>query len=124
MAFWLSSRRKLLSILQKGTVMTTLTPQNPVFDGREYAASRPSYPEELFHAIYDYHTKYGGQWETAIDVACGTGQATASLAKRFRKVYGLRFEILPKLTRLFVYPISRTSYQREKLWNSIQLPLI
>jgi trans-aconitate 3-methyltransferase len=89
MAFWLSSRRKLLSILQNHIVMSTLTPQNPVFDGKEYAASRPSYPEELFQTIYEYHTTHGGQWRTAVDVACGTGQATVSLGHRFRKVYGL-----------------------------------
>jgi ubiquinone/menaquinone biosynthesis C-methylase UbiE len=60
-----------------------------MFIGEEYAAYRPSYPDQLFSDIYDYHTRRHGQWGVAIDVACGSGQATIPLSQKFGKVYGL-----------------------------------
>ena len=44
------------------------------FDSTGYAAVRPTYPQQLFDFIFQYHDKLnGGKWHTAIDLECGTG---------------------------------------------------
>jgi SAM-dependent methyltransferase len=47
-----------------------------------YAAYRPTYPDELFDAIYQHVGVFG----TALDCATGTGQAAQHLSRRFEKV--------------------------------------
>ncbi|TFK65915.1 hypothetical protein BDN72DRAFT_844961 [Pluteus cervinus] len=56
------------------------------FNSTIYSATRPSYPQRLFEYIYAYHNKKGSRWEHAVDVGCGTGQATKPLADRFSRV--------------------------------------
>jgi methylase of polypeptide subunit release factors len=46
------------------------------------------YNKATYDLIYDYHTKKGGQFEVAIDVATGTGQVAANLADKFKQVHG------------------------------------
>lgn len=48
-----------------------------------YASFRPSYPNALYHFIFT-HVK---NFETALDVATGNGQAASILADKFSKVY-------------------------------------
>lgn len=54
-----------------------------------YAAHRPDYPPELFETVLAYADKFGtGKRELAVDVATGSGQAAAALARRFARVVG------------------------------------
>lgn len=52
----------------------------------KYAKFRPTYPAELYQRILDYGCL---NRELAIDVATGTGQAAAELAKSFANVIGV-----------------------------------
>eukprot|EP00386_Alphamonas_edax_P013824 GDKI01042597.1.p1 GENE.GDKI01042597.1~~GDKI01042597.1.p1 ORF type:complete len:305 (-),score=44.72 GDKI01042597.1:97-1011(-) len=55
-----------------------------------YAAYRPSYPKHLYDAIYKYKLEYGTPtYETAADIACGSGQAAIDLAVKFTRVIGI-----------------------------------
>ncbi|KAF9219081.1 hypothetical protein BS17DRAFT_437328 [Gyrodon lividus] len=59
------------------------------FDTVIYAASRPTYPRALFEYVFRFHGSSGAaRWTTAVDLGCGTGQATVEL-KRFKKVIGI-----------------------------------
>ncbi|MDR7330881.1 class I SAM-dependent methyltransferase [Corynebacterium guangdongense] len=59
---------------------------SPIFDaGADYAAHRPSYPEELPGLLADLPTRT----RLALDVGCGTGQLTVPLADRFDRVIGV-----------------------------------
>ncbi|KAJ7765512.1 S-adenosyl-L-methionine-dependent methyltransferase [Mycena maculata] len=55
------------------------------FNAARYAASRPTYPRSLFDTIFIYHEKSlamdgtSAGWHHALDLGCGTGQATAEL---------------------------------------------
>jgi tRNA G46 methylase TrmB len=42
-----------------------------------YAKHRPAYPEELYLNILDFS---GSSRAVAVDIACGSGQATTALA--------------------------------------------
>jgi SAM-dependent methyltransferase len=57
--------------------------------GQNYSAVRPGYSPELFKIIIDHHTSTGGQLHTIVDVGCGPGQATKSLAPFFENAIGL-----------------------------------
>ncbi|KAH7929199.1 S-adenosyl-L-methionine-dependent methyltransferase [Leucogyrophana mollusca] len=60
------------------------------FDTVKYAVSRPTYPRALFDFVFAFHGRSSAaQWDTAVDLGCGTGQATVELAPRFRKVFGV-----------------------------------
>ncbi|KAF8532367.1 S-adenosyl-L-methionine-dependent methyltransferase [Gautieria morchelliformis] len=61
----------------------------PAFNATSYSAIRPTYPRELYESVYAYHrrSKYA-QWELAVDLGCGTGQATAELTS-FDHVIGI-----------------------------------
>ncbi len=50
----------------------------------QYAAFRPSYPDELF----DWLASIAPQRKLAWDCGAGSGQATAALASRFERVLG------------------------------------
>ncbi|KAH7890650.1 S-adenosyl-L-methionine-dependent methyltransferase [Phlebopus sp. FC_14] len=59
------------------------------FNTAIYAASRPTYPRELYEFVFSFHRRsQSAQWERAIDLGCGTGQATTELTP-FRHVTGV-----------------------------------
>ncbi|KAK7025263.1 S-adenosyl-L-methionine-dependent methyltransferase [Favolaschia claudopus] len=55
------------------------------FDAAKYAVSRPTYPRALFESILSYHEQSleipgaSAGWNHAVDLGCGTGQATSEL---------------------------------------------
>lgn len=63
------------------------------FDTLSYASSRPTYPRSLYNYIFDFHrdrdrcssqclktgVNANARWERAVDLGCGTGQATFEL---------------------------------------------
>ncbi|KDD73914.1 hypothetical protein H632_c1735p0 [Helicosporidium sp. ATCC 50920] len=51
-----------------------------------YASYRPTYPDSMYDAIY---SRMGPGRTLALDVGCGTGQATTRLANDFQQVLGL-----------------------------------
>ncbi|KAI9281421.1 S-adenosyl-L-methionine-dependent methyltransferase [Umbelopsis sp. AD052] len=61
---------------------------NKTFDSSLYAEFRPIYNKATYDLIYDYHSKKGGQFEVAVDVATGTGQVASNLADKFKEVHG------------------------------------
>jgi len=62
------------------------------FNASSYSASRPTYPSQLFEYIFSFHRRGSksnkAQWERAVDIGCGTGQATIHL-RPFREVIGV-----------------------------------
>jgi ubiquinone/menaquinone biosynthesis C-methylase UbiE len=73
-----------------------MTERDPTFakftpeQGKAYAASRGrEYPDILFGEVLAYHKEHGGKLSLAVDVGCGTGNATRGLAAYFDKVIGL-----------------------------------
>ncbi|EGN94512.1 hypothetical protein SERLA73DRAFT_188454 [Serpula lacrymans var. lacrymans S7.3] len=59
------------------------------FDAAIYASFRPTYPRSLFDFIFRYHEgAKGARWDRAVDLGCGTGQATVELTP-FKKVTGV-----------------------------------
>jgi ubiquinone/menaquinone biosynthesis C-methylase UbiE len=57
-----------------------------------YSKNRPTYPDTLFQEIVKYYEQgnpnHSGS-TTCVDIACGTGQATADLVKYFDNVIGV-----------------------------------
>ncbi|KAF9219080.1 S-adenosyl-L-methionine-dependent methyltransferase [Gyrodon lividus] len=59
------------------------------FNTAVYAVSRPTYPQELYDFIFDFHKRsQDAKFERAIDLGCGTGQATVELTP-FKRVTGI-----------------------------------
>ncbi|KAG2160194.1 S-adenosyl-L-methionine-dependent methyltransferase [Suillus bovinus] len=59
------------------------------FDSAIYATFRPTYPRSLFDFIFRYHElNKGARWDRAVDLGCGTGQATVELTP-FKRVTGV-----------------------------------
>ncbi|PPQ95788.1 hypothetical protein CVT26_015888 [Gymnopilus dilepis] len=65
------------------------------FNASTYSASRPTYPSQLFQFIFSYHRRGGSelrgspaQTQRAVDLGCGTGQATVQLTP-FDEVVGV-----------------------------------
>ncbi|KAH7929141.1 S-adenosyl-L-methionine-dependent methyltransferase [Leucogyrophana mollusca] len=59
------------------------------FDTVIYASHRPTYPRSLFDFIFRYHERSkDARWDRAVDLGCGTGQATVELIP-FKKVTGV-----------------------------------
>ncbi|KAF9787974.1 S-adenosyl-L-methionine-dependent methyltransferase [Thelephora terrestris] len=59
------------------------------FDSTRYALFRPTYPRQLFDAAFRYHDRTrGARWDLAVDLGCGTGQATVELTP-FKRVIGI-----------------------------------
>ncbi|KAH6909801.1 S-adenosyl-L-methionine-dependent methyltransferase [Coprinopsis sp. MPI-PUGE-AT-0042] len=57
------------------------------FNVSVYASSRPTYPKQFFDHIFAYHQRANeARFEHAVDLGCGTGQASSALRGRFRKV--------------------------------------
>ncbi|KAF7356558.1 S-adenosyl-L-methionine-dependent methyltransferase [Mycena venus] len=57
------------------------------FDAARYAVSRPTYPRALFESVLTYHEQSlsipgtSARWDHAVDLGCGTGQATTELLR-------------------------------------------
>ncbi|KAG1779968.1 S-adenosyl-L-methionine-dependent methyltransferase [Suillus placidus] len=59
------------------------------FDSAIYATFRPTYPRSLYNCIFQYHERNkGARWDRAVDLGCGTGQATVELTP-FKRVTGV-----------------------------------
>ncbi|KAK7892494.1 hypothetical protein LTR67_007591 [Exophiala xenobiotica] len=57
--------------------------------GQKYAEVRPDYHPKVYHTILDHHTSTGGHLDTLLDIGCGPGNATRSLAPHFTNAIGL-----------------------------------
>lgn len=58
------------------------------FSSEIYSSARPTYPQELFDYLFEYHNRHSASREIAVDVACGPGEATHPLVGHFDKVIG------------------------------------
>ncbi|KAJ8453570.1 hypothetical protein ONZ51_g13523 [Trametes cubensis] len=59
------------------------------FNAAKYASSRPTYPRQLYDFVFQFHGRAkGARWDTAVDVGCGTGQATVELTP-FQRIIGV-----------------------------------
>ncbi|KAI0087202.1 S-adenosyl-L-methionine-dependent methyltransferase [Irpex rosettiformis] len=59
------------------------------FNTAKYASIRPTYPRQLYDFIFKYHERgQRARWGTAVDLGCGTGQATTELTA-FQKIIGV-----------------------------------
>ncbi|KAH8103353.1 S-adenosyl-L-methionine-dependent methyltransferase [Cristinia sonorae] len=60
------------------------------YDAARYASIRPTYPQELFRVVFDYHraNNPSPRWGTAVDLGCGTGQATRQCTP-FERIIGV-----------------------------------
>jgi ubiquinone/menaquinone biosynthesis C-methylase UbiE len=66
-----------------------MTSKNINYAGAAYSKFRPSYSEEIYSLIYKFHSEHQGEHQLALDVGCGTGQATIEIANKFIQVYGI-----------------------------------
>lgn len=58
------------------------------FDAARYAAARPTYPLQLYNFLFDFHGRSPrARWDTALDLGCGTGQATFALTP-YKRIIG------------------------------------
>lgn len=56
---------------------------------KAYSHIRVGYHPNVYKAVVDYHKSTNGQLQTLLDVGCGPGLATRSLAPHFTNVIGL-----------------------------------
>lgn len=59
------------------------------FASDRYHSARPRYPQCLYNAVFQYQAQSSNTRDIAIDIACGTGEATIPLAEAFGKVIGI-----------------------------------
>jgi len=97
----------VVSPLLAHRLTTMATFSSTSFDTNKYAEARPTYPLALFDFIFEYHEcgpdlvvdgksaaetvsgiSKAARWQLAVDLGCGTGQATVALDK-FRRVIGV-----------------------------------
>lgn len=53
-----------------------------------YAKNRPGYPEKVIDIIINQHTSTGGKLDLLVDIGCGPGTATRSVAPHFQHAIG------------------------------------
>ncbi|KAF9456672.1 S-adenosyl-L-methionine-dependent methyltransferase [Collybia nuda] len=59
------------------------------FNASVYSSFRPTYPQQLFNNIFEYHARSNNsRQDLAVDIGCGTGQATPQL-RHFGQVIGV-----------------------------------
>ncbi|KAG7007328.1 hypothetical protein G7Y79_00010g028290 [Physcia stellaris] len=56
------------------------------FSWKAYDQYRPPYPPSVWSLIFSYHQSHGAQLTAALDVGCGSGAASTTLAKHFSAV--------------------------------------
>lgn len=45
------------------------------YNAAKYASSRPTYPRQLFEAVFGFHEQGAkARWNTAVDLGCGPGE--------------------------------------------------
>lgn len=54
-----------------------------------YASGRDSYNPQLYETILSHHVRTGGVLGTVLDVGCGSGNATRSIAPNFGRAIGI-----------------------------------
>jgi len=59
------------------------------WDWQLYMRGRPTYRDDVFSTILDFHKDGGGGKERIVDVGCGPGNSTLKLAADFKDVVGL-----------------------------------
>lgn len=93
-----SGHHKMLRCVRQSRIMSTLAFSDTKFDSTNYSAFRPTYGKPLFDQLLAYHQ---GHKTTAIDLGCGTGQISTTLANHFARVYGFDTSatMLEKATR-------------------------
>ncbi|KAK4506024.1 hypothetical protein PRZ48_003989 [Zasmidium cellare] len=57
--------------------------------GKNYAQHRPNYHPSVYEHIVDHHKATGGKFDSLLDVGCGPGLATFSLAPHFTHARGI-----------------------------------
>ncbi|KAI3401502.1 hypothetical protein diail_10936 [Diaporthe ilicicola] len=57
--------------------------------GQTYAQHRMKYNQSLYDSIISHHTSTGGKLESALDLGCGPGTATFTIARSFHNTIGL-----------------------------------
>ena len=55
----------------------------------EYSLYRPTYSRSVLNTILDYISRKGGDFNLAIDIACGSGQSTFYLRDAFKECIGV-----------------------------------
>ena len=60
-----------------------------------YSKFRPTVPQQVLEVVLKYLESDipSNEWQTAVDVGCGSGQGTNLLAKYFKKCFG--FDVSP-----------------------------
>ncbi|CAK7903974.1 trans-aconitate 3-methyltransferase [[Candida] anglica] len=58
------------------------------FNTSHYNLARPSYPDEFYKTLMEYHDSKGKARGLAVDIGCGSGFVTFKLGKYFQKVVG------------------------------------
>ncbi|KAK0562526.1 hypothetical protein OC844_002675 [Tilletia horrida] len=59
------------------------------WDWELYMNGRPTYRDDVFSTILDFHKQNGGGDERIVDVGCGPGNSTIKLASDFKDVVGV-----------------------------------
>ena len=57
--------------------------------GKKYAQARRNYHPKVFQTVLDHHVSTGGQLDTLLDVGCGPGMVTCTMAPHFAHALGL-----------------------------------
>lgn len=82
----ISTHKRSLPSLLLSSKMATYSQQD--FDTNHYDSARPSYPDQFYDTVVDFHKKTGNPTNLAIDVGCGTGFVAFKLTKYFDQVIG------------------------------------
>ncbi|GAN04428.1 conserved hypothetical protein [Mucor ambiguus] len=66
-----------------------MSASNVSYQGDAYSKFRPSYSDEIYSLIYNFHDQENGEYNLVIDSGTGTGQAAIELCKKFKSVHGI-----------------------------------